>query len=106
MIPLQYTYIYKPIYSNPTEKGIFLEDSFTNHATFTCNFARNATTSNETYTVTTEINNWNIDQFLKWEDFGLDFFTDDDFSHEISTDQKLMIGDTVFAKIEWSHGFR
>ena len=91
---------------NPSEKGIYFEDSFSNQATFTCNFCRNATTGNETYTVTTEIDNWNIDQFLKWEDFGLEFFSDNEFSNSIADDQELMIGDRVFGKIEWSHGFR
>jgi len=95
---------FETVLSNPpiaTSKGIFLADSFSNAITFTCLFDDKATTDDSEYTVTTNRENFSIDQKVQWDDFTVSFFDSADFETSVESNN-LQIGDSVFVDIQWN----
>lgn len=95
---------FESVLSNPpiaTSKGIFLADSFSNAITFTCLFDAEATTDDSEYTVTTNRENFSINQKVQWDDFTVSFFDSADFDNSVESNN-LQIGDSVFVDIQWN----
>ena len=77
---------------------------------FTCAFADNYSTDEAVnvpkYTVNTPeilLNTIAMEQQIKWDDFSLKFFSDEDFESTITSD--IEIGSTLYMEAKWENDF-